>query len=753
MKKSPVLLCILFILALGVMSFEARASGTISIDSPTNIQKGSQAIAAVHVSGVPSPGLLSYQVELKFDYLKVQIEEIRPGDSPFNAPVVGGSIQAANQSGTISFGQFLSGSQGLSNGIIANVVLRAIGNSGERSVLELSIAGNSCNCIEVSSGSFSIAYGDCDHDGIPDDQESHNGTNPCDADSDHDGVPDSREITLGTSPTNPDTDHDGLTDGFEAQWICLNPLKADTDFDGLADGQEVNETHTNPCKSDTDSDGIGDKEDKCPLEMGTAPTGCAQGTVGGDPPLYNSIQIFPTPETALGQDLNNNNSIRDTVLRYRDTQTGEVHDTGQSVSGGHASVDVYENTVVFVGGDNAIRYLDIKTGNVSEVGMHGTHPVVYGNIIAFESSGLIYTYNTSSQLLTPTGATGSEPVIYGSLVAYSDGSPATIRYLNLSTGSIVDTKQVGTHPAIYDQMIAFATSERQSNLDLDRNGKIDDYNVIRYYDIASGQVQDTAAVGDYPVLYGSQIAFSTKESSLKQDLNGDGKIAGEVVRFYNTSNSTTYNTKELGTEPDIFQGKISYYVWENWAGKDLNGDGDTSDPILGLFDTRSASAVATTPPPASTVTTPSSGATSIQQFDVNHNNIIDDSEFFSAIDQWVSGTLGNDLFFALVDAWVSGSSMRAASAEQTTLHVSKSVLGSSMTFSVQNTTTSSVHVDVFDLQGKQVFTGQAAGNRLTWHMLDAQGRPLANGVYFYVVTAQNADRTWKSEIKKLGVVR
>ncbi|WP_436698230.1 Ig-like domain-containing protein [Nocardioides sp. BYT-33-1] len=90
-------------------------------------------------------------------------------------------------------------------------------------------------------------------------------------DTDGDGVPDSEESENGTDPNNPDTDGDGLNDGAE-QTAGTDPKKADTDGDGLRDGQEVNGptgcvtvtgavSHTDPLKPDTDSDGLTDGQE------------------------------------------------------------------------------------------------------------------------------------------------------------------------------------------------------------------------------------------------------------------------------------------------------------------------------------------------------------------------------------------------------------------------------------------------------------------------------------------------------------
>ncbi len=63
------------------------------------------------------------------------------------------------------------------------------------------------------------------------------GENP-DLDSDGDGVTDQDEVANGTDPQNPDTDGDGLSDGEEAT-LGTNPTNIDSDGDGWRDGKEI----------------------------------------------------------------------------------------------------------------------------------------------------------------------------------------------------------------------------------------------------------------------------------------------------------------------------------------------------------------------------------------------------------------------------------------------------------------------------------------------------------------------------------
>ncbi|MGL4751481.1 MAG: inverse autotransporter beta domain-containing protein [Aeromonadaceae bacterium] len=122
---------------------------------------------------------------------------------------------------------------------------------------------------------------DTDGDGLTDGQEAEHGTDPLKPDTDGDGISDGDEVTGGSDPLDPndpveggnlDTDNDGIPngtdddddgDGVKDEDELANgtdPLKPDTDGDGLTDGQEA-EHGTDPLKPDTDGDGISDGDE------------------------------------------------------------------------------------------------------------------------------------------------------------------------------------------------------------------------------------------------------------------------------------------------------------------------------------------------------------------------------------------------------------------------------------------------------------------------------------------------------------
>ncbi|MDK8238669.1 Rib/alpha-like domain-containing protein, partial [Actinomyces urogenitalis] len=113
---------------------------------------------------------------------------------------------------------------------------------------------------------------DDDNDGVSDEDEAKNGTDPKNPDTDGDGLNDGDEKTHGTDPKNPDTDGDGVNDGDEVtgdknkDWDGdgkgdpTDPTKADSDGDGLNDGDEITRG-TDPNKADTDGDGVNDGDE------------------------------------------------------------------------------------------------------------------------------------------------------------------------------------------------------------------------------------------------------------------------------------------------------------------------------------------------------------------------------------------------------------------------------------------------------------------------------------------------------------
>jgi hypothetical protein len=178
-------------------------------------------------------------------------------------------------------------------------------------------------------------------------------------------------------------------------------------------------------------------------------------------------------------------------------------------------------------------------------------------------------------------------------------------------------------PSIYENIIAFPTYEANANMDLNGDGDKDE-SIIRYYDLSSRVLRNTGVVGWGASIYGNIIAFSTFESQVAQDLNGDGDMDDSVIRYYNISSGTVMNTGAEGWWPALYGNiiafeahyrtytAITYYnisdgslvdtkidgrmacVYGNlivfstpeadYEVGDLNGDGDAEDWVIRYYD-------------------------------------------------------------------------------------------------------------------------------------------------------------------------
>lgn len=215
---------------------------------------------------------------------------------------------------------------------------------------------------------------DTDGDGVTDEQELLNGTDPLSADSDGDGLSDSEEIENGTDPNNADTDGDGLSDGDEVNTYGTDPTNVDSDGDGLSDYDEVityntdpndangdadgdglsdvdeiNTYNTDPTNADSDGDGFTDGQE---VDMGTNPN-------NGDDPVYvsnddlgtinfNFDRSSITDEAAqvLADNvdvLNNAPAFRVRVDAYTDHVGGDQYNLRLSLRRAAAVVEFYTN--------------------------------------------------------------------------------------------------------------------------------------------------------------------------------------------------------------------------------------------------------------------------------------------------------------------------------------------------------------------------------------------------------------------------
>jgi hypothetical protein len=138
-------------------------------------------------------------------------------------------------------------------------------------------------------------------------------------------------------------------------------------------------------------------------------------------------------------------------------------------------------------------------------------------------------------------------------------------------------------------IVAFTVDEAVLGSDLNGDGDTTD-TVLHVYDATAGMVTNLRLAGEQPKVAGSTVAFKVYERDQGHtDLNGDGD-RGDFVEFvYDAATRTTTN---LGlatinvTDSNITPVLVPFLVWEAAEETDLNGDGDTDDFVVHVYDTR-----------------------------------------------------------------------------------------------------------------------------------------------------------------------
>lgn len=193
---------------------------------------------------------------------------------------------------------------------------------------------------------------------------------------------------------------------------------------------------------------------------------------------------------------------------------------------------------------------------------------------------------------------------------------------------ILNTEAIGVVPNVYGDIIVFFTDEKLAQEDLNGDGDVDDliiryYNVsaciltntkasghypaiyentitftgrtVRYYNITEGSTVDASVLAyvDIPSIYGNIIAFPTYEQVAGIDLNGDGDTDDSVIRYFDLSTGTLVNTGVVGWGASIYGDIIAFSTFEYQMAQDLNGDGDTQDSVIRYYNISSGVVVNT----------------------------------------------------------------------------------------------------------------------------------------------------------------
>jgi len=294
---------------------------------------------------------------------------------------------------------------------------------------------------------------------------------------------------------------------------------------------------------------------------------------GVAPSLYGDTIAFFSSEEALGMDLNGDGDLKDNILRS----------------------------------------YDVRTSQLSPLDVQGVEPVLYRDQLIFHTSEgkaqadlngdgdmkdtVIRFYDMTKHALSDTVLTGGFPAVDGDIVAFhtferwvdrdlngdGDTEDMVIQYYNMNTHKLTNTGIEGARASISGDVIAFHTFEFLSKQDVNGDGDAEDV-VVRLYNVRTGKLSPTVWLGKYPALAGQRLVFEANEAALDRDVNGDGDTQDSVVRVYDLSTQTFDPTPLMGAFPALDGRHLVYSAFEPQMEQDLNADGDQNDSIIQLYN-------------------------------------------------------------------------------------------------------------------------------------------------------------------------
>ncbi|HVS13210.1 MAG TPA: hypothetical protein VMV46_04760 [Thermoanaerobaculia bacterium] len=311
-------------------------------------------------------------------------------------------------------------------------------------------------------------------------------------------------------------------------------------------------------------------------------------------------------ESGQGADLNGDGDLADTVVHVHDPATGTTTNLGivnsqpilRGLHGGAIGLTLSEVThgIDFNGdGDTEDRRVahihEPATGITTNLGLAIVGlPTAVGN----DSVALFVSELGQGEDLNGDGDIGGlgefGPIDTVVLHLHDQVTGITT---NLGVEGVGLTWLSGGVPRLPGGAFIFLVSELVTGVDLNGDGDTLD-GVVHVHDPTTGATTnlgldfftDEESPG-YAVLDDGRFAFTVREFRQGADLNGDGDIEDTVAHVYDPATGTTVSTG-LASNAEGLVGLggdvVAFAVIEMFEGADLNGDGDTFDPVVHLMD-------------------------------------------------------------------------------------------------------------------------------------------------------------------------
>ena len=350
-------------------------------------------------------------------------------------------------------------------------------------------------------------------------------------------------------------------------------------------------------QGETDLNGDGDTLDMQVLhvhDVGTGVTtnlGLATGFFGSRG--SGSLIAVPVTEFDHGQaDLNGDADIFDTVLHVYDASEGVVVNTGLATSFGSIQID---GTRVLCG---------VAEPSQGQTDFNGDGDSTDEVAVIFDTATRTV---TNLQLALASGT----PHISGGFVVLpvseddqgqtdlnGDGDilDRVEHVHDLTKGSTVNLG-LASEGALFDgTIVAFRVWESGNGFtDLNHDTDTDDI-VVHVHNVATGVTRNLSLAAEFDLrLSRNLLAFRVSELGQNAtDLNGDGDTADKVLHVFDalTGIKTNLARSPRANGVQIDRRRVAFEVNETFQGNaDLNGDGDAFDDVLHAYDARNGAVV------------------------------------------------------------------------------------------------------------------------------------------------------------------
>ena len=237
-------------------------------------------------------------------------------------------------------------------------------------------------------------------------------------------------------------------------------------------------------------------------------------------------------------------------------------------------------------GDTVLEIVDATTGAVSTLCPAGDVATAAGN----------------AAFLRQESTAGTPACPAGSLNGDGDTADEVV-HVALAGGPAQNLCKAATAIDISDSVLAALVSEAgQNHSDLNGDGDDDD-DVLHVHPVSAGCQNWTKALGSAPSVgqaaaamevVGSIVAFATPEAAQGHGpLNGDGDTSDDVMQVYDAAGTKLRNVGQavgsfvLGEPADTACGTLQLLAFETGEASQgdgpLNGDGDTAESVLQVY--------------------------------------------------------------------------------------------------------------------------------------------------------------------------